>query len=56
MKVGSLVRYKTKLVHAELPFGIVLRTLLGYETSDIMFSGEIVTCDWEDLEVLCELR
>tara|TARA_Y100000593_G_C4123880_1_gene244038 strand:- start:262 stop:432 length:171 start_codon:yes stop_codon:yes gene_type:complete len=56
VRVGNLVRYKTKRAKPETDLGIVLRKLPGYETSDIMFANEIITCDWEDLEVVHELR
>ena len=54
MQIGDLVRYWARVPISPDDVGLVIRCLKGYETSDILWSDGITTCDWEDLEVVNE--
>ena len=56
MKVSSIVRFKTNLDTPEKEMGIVISTNFKLKMCDMLFCGDIITCDWEDLEVLSESR
>ena len=53
MKTSQLVRLKTNIEWEDSLIALVIKTNINQKICDILFCQEIITCDWEDLEVIC---
>lgn len=56
MNINNLVRFRTNNAGVEKSVGIVINTNKKQKICDILMSSDIITCDWEDLEILCKTR
>ena len=56
MNINNLVRFRTNIADVDKSVGIVINTNKKQKICDVLLCNDIITCDWEDLEVLCESR
>ena len=56
MNINTLVRFQTNTAQPDKSVGIVISTNNKQKICNILMCNDIITCDWEDLEKLSELR
>ena len=56
MNINTLVRFQTNTGYPDKSIGIVISTNNKHRICDILMLNDIITCDWEDLEILNEAR
>ena len=56
MNINMLVRFQTNTIHPDKSVGIVISTNNKQKICNVLMCNDIITCDWEDLEKLSEVR